>query len=170
MAHADRDRPPPAVPFAPGLLVLSLALCFAAAAIGSAATMPAIGGWYAGLEKPSFNPPNWIFGPVWTVLYAAMALVLWQILKARPADPARRRRAMAAFATQLVLNALWSIAFFGLNSTLGGLVVIVPLWAAILWTYLEARPVVGAWALLLLPYLAWVSFAALLNLSIHLLN
>ncbi len=150
------------------LLVLSLALCFAAAAIGSAATLPSIPTWYAGLEKPGFTPPNWVFGPVWSVLYTVMALVFWRILVAPPS--AERRAAVLAFVVQLALNALWSVAFFGFTSALAGLAVIVPLWLSIVWTILAARPVVGRGALWLLPYLAWVSYAAALNGTIVVLN
>jgi len=149
-------------------LVGALALCFAAAGIGSAATLPAIPTWYAGLAKPSFTPPNAVFGPVWTVLYLVMALVLWRILET-PAGPARRR-ALTAFLVQLALNAAWSVAFFGLRSPAAGLAVILPLWSAIAWTIAAARPVVGRWSLALAPYLAWVTYAVALNAAVLVLN
>lgn len=164
----DRHRP-----FAPLALVLSLALCFAAAGLGGAVTSPQIDGWYRTIEKPAFNPPDWIFGPVWTVLFIMMALVLWQIWRtpAPAAATARlRRRALAAFVVQLVVNVAWSAAFFGLQSPTAGLVVIVALLASIVWLIRAARPVVGPMTWLLAPYLAWVSFAAVLNLTIVVLN
>lgn len=164
----DRHRP-----FAPLALVLSLALCFAAAGLGGAVTSPQIDGWYRTIEKPAFNPPDWIFGPVWTVLFIMMALVLWQIWRtpAPAAATARlRRRALAAFVVQLVVNVSWSAAFFGLQSPTAGLVVIVALLASIVWLIRAARPVVGPMTWLLAPYLAWVSFAAVLNLTIVVLN
>ncbi|BBE73210.1 TspO/MBR family protein [Oharaeibacter diazotrophicus] len=149
-------------------LLGAVALCFSAAAIGSAATLPAIPTWYAGLDKPAFTPPNAVFGPVWTLLYLLMALVLWRLFEA-PAGPARRR-ALTAFLVQLVLNAAWSVAFFGLHSPAAGLAVILPLWLAIAWTIAAARPVVGRWSLALAPYLAWVSYAVALNVGVLLLN
>ncbi len=151
-----------------GLLVLSLALCFAAGAIGSAATLPSIPTWYEGLQKPWFTPPNWVFGPVWSVLYVAMALVLWRLFLAEPSR--EKRAAILVYLVQLALNALWSVAFFGFTSALAGLVVIVPLWLSIVWSIVTARPVVGRWTLLLVPYLAWVSYATALNVGIFALN
>jgi translocator protein len=166
---AQRERP-----LAPLAMVAAFIVVFAAAAIGSAATTAEIPGWYRALDKPWFTPPDWVFGPVWTVLYAIMALVLWQIWRTRATDAAEsrlRRTALVAFAVQLVLNVSWSVVFFGLNSLAGGMAVIVLLWAAIVWTMLAARPVIGdvaMWAFA--PYLAWVTFAAVLNLSILVLN
>ncbi|WP_181704678.1 TspO/MBR family protein [Chthonobacter rhizosphaerae] len=160
-------------PFAPVALVLSLALCFAAAGIGGAVTTPEIGGWYASLRKPPFNPPDWVFGPVWTVLYGLMAVVLWQIYRTPAADGGGRRlrsRALFAFVVQLVLNVAWSIVFFGLHSPAGGIAVIAALLAAIVWLMRAARPVIGGMTWLLAPYLAWVAFAAVLNVSILALN
>ncbi|WP_181701450.1 TspO/MBR family protein [Chthonobacter albigriseus] len=167
---------PPAMrprPFAPLALVLCLALCFAAAGIGGAVTTPEIDGWYRTLAKPSFSPPDWVFGPVWTVLYAIMGVVLWQIWRTRAPTPdsqAARSRALLAFIVQLMLNVSWSLVFFGLHAPTAALVVIVLLWAAIVWTILAARPVIGGFAYALLPYLAWVSFATALNAAIVMLN
>lgn len=151
-----------------GFAVLAIALCFGAAAVGSAATLPRIPGWYASIEKPWFTPPNAVFGPVWTVLFAVMAFVLWKILVARPSP--ERRAAIAVFVVQLVLNAGWSVAFFGFASPLAGLIVILPLWASIVWTMAAARPVIGRLAFLLVPYLLWVSYATALNIGIFALN
>jgi tryptophan-rich sensory protein len=165
---ASRPRPR-----AFGLLAAAFAVCYGAAAIGGAATGPRIDGWYRTIAKPVFNPPDWVFGPVWTVLFTMMALVLWQVART-PAltvqERSAKRTALVAFAVQLVLNVGWSVAFFGFTSIAAGMVVVVMLWAAILWSMLAARAVIGRPALWFLPYLAWVSFAALLNASILALN
>jgi translocator protein len=165
---ADRQRP-----LAPLALLGALVACFGVAAIGGMVTGSEIGGWYRTLEKPWFNPPDWVFSPVWTVLYLIMAAVLWQIWRTpvqTAAETALRRRAILAFAVQLALNLSWSLVFFGLNSIVGGMVVIVLLWLAIVWTIRAARPVIGRAVWWLAPYLAWVSFAALLNGAILVLN
>lgn len=142
----------------------------AASLIGSAVTVPQIPGWYAGLAKPSFNPPNWLFAPAWTTLFALMALAAFRIWRL-PAGTAGRRQALLAYHIQLVLNMLWSCAFFGLNSPAAGLVAIGLLLAAMVWTM---RCFAGLGdrlsAALFVPYLAWVSFASLLNASIWWLN
>jgi benzodiazapine receptor len=141
----------------------------AASLIGSAITVLQIPGWYAALAKPPFNPPNWLFAPVWTTLFALMAISAYRMLR-RPAGHPGRMRALVAYHVQLALNMLWSCAFFGLNSATGGLLVIVPLLAAMIWTmrcFVQAQDRVAA---ALVPYLAWVSFAALLNASIWWLN
>ncbi|AZO80833.1 MULTISPECIES: TspO/MBR family protein [unclassified Bosea (in: a-proteobacteria)] len=142
----------------------------AASLIGSAVTVPQIPGWYAGLAKPSFNPPNWLFAPVWTALFALMALVAFRVLRL-PDDTPDRVQALLAYHVQLALNMLWSCVFFGLNSPAGGLVVIALLLVAIVWTM---RRFAGLGdrlsAALFVPYLAWVSFATLLNASIWWLN
>jgi tryptophan-rich sensory protein len=172
-ARAAARPPAPDRPHAYGLLGFMFAACFGAAAIGGAATGPEIEGWYRTLAKPWFNPPDWLFGPVWTVLFAVMALVGWQIARTPATDEAgraARRLALVAFFAQLGLNVGWSIVFFGLHSVAGGMVVTTALWAAILWTILAARRVIGQTVFWLLPYLAWVSFASLLNAAILALN
>ncbi|HUG62186.1 MAG TPA: TspO/MBR family protein [Methylomirabilota bacterium] len=166
LAHRDRPR---AIP----ILAASAAICLGAAAVGSLATRPEIEGWYRSIEKPWFNPPDWIFGPVWTVLFIVMAGVLWQIWRTpvvTAVEIAARRRALTAFAVQLVLNVGWSVVFFGLNSIAGGMVVVVLLWLAILWTIVAARPVIGEAAWWLAPYVGWVFFAGILNAAILSLN
>ncbi|QFU17830.1 TspO/MBR family protein [Microvirga thermotolerans] len=141
----------------------------AASVLGSVATMPNIPTWYATLAKPGFTPPNWVFGPVWTLLYAMMAYALWRIL-ALPKDRPGRRGAVAAFFVQLALNALWSWAFFGAHSPLAGLVVILALLVAIVATIRAFLPLDRAAALLLVPYLAWVAYATALNAAVWRLN
>ena len=151
------------------LLIATLPVA-AASLIGSAVTVPQIPGWYAGLAKPPFNPPNWLFAPVWTTLFALMGLAVFRVLS-RPPGTIDRGRALLAYHVQLALNLAWSCVFFGLQSPAGGLVVIALLIAAIVWTIRRFAALpdrFAAW--LLAPYLAWVSFAAALNLSIWWLN
>lgn len=150
-----------------GLIIL-LALCFAAAALGSAATYPRIDDWYAALAKPSWTPPNWVFGPVWTVLYIAMALAAWLVWRQR--GWAGARLPLLLFGVQLGLNVAWSWLFFGLRSPGLGFADIILLWIAI------AATLVAFWrrsriaGLLFVPYLAWVTFATALNFSIWRMN
>jgi translocator protein len=151
-----------------GRLVISLALCQAPGIIGAFFTSAAIPTWYAELVKPSFNPPNWLFGPVWTLLYLLMGCslyLLWNADKSRDRD-----RALILFVAQLILNALWSIIFFGLKMLLFAFVEIVMLWALIVATIYYSYRVDRRSAYTLLPYIAWVSFAAILNLSLFMLN
>ena len=150
-------------------LLISITICFLAAGIGSYATTPAIPNWYASLNKPNFAPPNWIFGPVWTLLYLMMGIALYLIIKDGINNTATKK-AIVAFATQLTLNSLWSIIFFGLQSPLGGMMVITFLWLAIKTTIVLFRYQNRLAAKLLYPYLIWVTFAALLNLAIWQLN
>jgi tryptophan-rich sensory protein len=143
----------------------SIILCLAAGFIGSLFTTPAIPGWYAALDKPSFTPPSSVFSPVWTVLYLLMAFSLFLVWRAG-ADAPRRKTALSVFALQLVLNTLWSVLFFGSRSPLAGLVDILFLWAAIVLTILLFSRISKTAAWLLVPYLLWVSFASLLNAAI----
>ena len=140
-----------------------------AGVLGNLATSPNISGWYAGLTKPGFTPPNWVFGPVWSLLYALMAAAVWRIL-CLPRTRPRHGAALTAFFVQLVLNAAWSFAFFAAHSPLAGLVVIGALLAAILATIRLFWPLDRLAALLLVPYAAWVGYAAMLNLAIWRLN
>ena len=150
-------------------LMASILLCQLVGFISSLATNPAIPTWYETLEKPPFSPPNRIFGPVWITLYALMGIslfIIWQRgLKAPGVKPA-----LFFFTLQLLLNALWSWAFFGLRSPLIGLLDIVLLWVAILLTIRSFYMVSKTAGLLLFPYLLWVSFAAILNFSLWILN
>ena len=144
--------------------------CEAAGIVGSLATRDAINTWYPTLKKPAFNPPNWIFGPVWTLLYAMMGVALHVVTQRGEPAPGVMRAAKVLFGIQLALNTLWSILFFGRRSPFAALVEIAFLWLAILATTLAFAKVSRAASLLMLPYLAWVSFAALLNFSIWRLN
>jgi translocator protein len=125
--------------------------------------------WYQQIDKPWFNPPSWVFGPVWSVLYIGMGISLY-LIWTRGDSSRHWYWLMAVFAVQLVLNGLWTPAFFGLESPIAGLAVIIPLWAFILATILLARRYSGLSALILVPYLLWVSFATALNFSIWQLN
>lgn len=150
-------------------LALFLAICFVAAWLGSIATLPSILTWYAGLVKPSVTPPNQVFPVVWGVLYTLMAVAAWLVWRAdRPVE--ERWAALTPFAIQLALNVLWSWAFFGVQSPLLGLIVIVLLLLAILWTIVVFRDQSGLAAILLVPYFAWAGFAAFLNFAIYRLN
>lgn len=150
-------------------LILAVLICQGAGLVGSIFTAPAIPSWYAGLAKPVFSPPNWLFAPVWLLLYTLMgiaAFVVW--------DKGISRRevkiALALFAVQLVLNVLWSVIFFGLRLPQYAFWEIIALWAFILLTLLRFYKLSKPAGLLLLPYILWVSFAAILNLFIATLN
>lgn len=137
--------------------------------LGNAATMPQIPTWYPTLAKPPFNPPNWVFGPVWTLLFLLMAVGVYRILRL-PAGTPDRMRALVVYHLQLALNLAWSCVFFGLQSPLGGLFVIVPFLVTILLTIAAFVRLDRLAAHLQWPYVAWVSFATLLNASIWWLN
>jgi benzodiazapine receptor len=150
-------------------LVVSLVACQGAGAIGSIFTAPAIPTWYAALEKPSFNPPNWLFAPAWITLYLLMGVAAFLIWR-QGLSHKGVRAALIVFLVQLVLNALWSVVFFGLQSPLWGVVVILALWVAILLTILRFFRLSTAAGSLMLPYILWVSFAAVLNIALFVLN
>lgn len=143
-------------------LAAFIAACVGGGALSGLATPP--GDWYASLAKPSWTPPGWLFGPVWTVLYALMAISGWR-LWAR-----RSPRALVAFLQQLALNLAWTPVFFGLRSPGAALCVIVVLLGAIVATVALAWRVDRVASVLLWPYLAWVSFATALNAAIFLMN
>ncbi len=150
-------------------LIICVAACLGAGAIGSIFTRQAIPTWYATLEKPVFNPPNWVFAPVWTLLYILMGVAVFLVWR-KGWESRQVKIGLIAFLIQLVLNALWSVAFFGLESPLCGLIVIAVLWMAILFTTLQFYRISRVAGVLMLPYLLWVTFAAVLNESIWLLN
>ncbi len=150
-----------------GLLVL-VAVCFGAAAAGGAAIYPRIEGWYSALTKPSWTPPNWIFGPVWTVLYIAMAVAAWLVWRQKGLPGARG--ALVLFALQLGFNVAWSWLFFGLRNPGLGFLDILLLWIAIAVTLVVFWRKSVAAGVLLVPYLAWVTFATALNFSIWQMN
>ena len=150
-------------------LIFCIFICLFAGFIGSFFTTPAIPTWYATLLKPSFAPPNWVFFPVWTSLFIMMGISLFLVWQ-KGWDDKKVKTAIYIFAVQLVMNVLWSVAFFGLRSPLLGLMEIIILWIAILATTLRFMKVSRTAAYLLVPYILWVSFAAILNFSIWALN
>jgi tryptophan-rich sensory protein len=143
-------------------------LCLAASALGAAVTVSGTGSWYDGLVKASWNPPPWVFGPVWTALYVMMGVAAWLVWRQRAS--VARRRAMWAFAVQLALNVLWSYLFFGFHLPLVALLEMAVLWLAIAATLRAFAPLSMAAAWLLVPYLAWVTYALTLNGAIVVLN
>ena len=144
-------------------LLLSIAICESAGLIGSIFTFNSVGSWYLTLNKPFFNPPSWIFAPVWTTLYLLMGISLYLVWGAK-------KISLKWFWVQLALNALWSIIFFGLKNPTLALIEIILLWTSILLTIKSFWKVKRGAAYLLFPYLLWVSFAAILNFSIVVLN
>jgi len=142
-----------------------LAACFGVAALGGLFTAPAVRAWYPALAKPSWTPPSWLFGPVWTVLYAMMAVAAWLVWKR-----AGWNSALLLFAVQLALNGLWSPVFFGLHRPDWGFAVIVALWLAIAGTAAAFWKTSMPAGVLFLPYLAWVSYATVLNFALWRLN
>lgn len=157
---------PTSHPWRRGLVLLaSLALSFGAASLG-ALFIP--GEWYASLAKPSWNPPGWVFGPVWTTLYMLMAVAAWLVWQR--SEGGVRRRALGLYLGQLMLNAAWTPLFFGLHLLGAALVEMLLLWVAIAATMVAFHRVHRLAAWLLAPYLAWVSFAAFLNFTLWRLN
>lgn len=152
----------------PRKLAVSLALPFLAGAIGSFVTFANLSSWYAALTKPSFNPPNWIFGPVWTALYIVMGVSLYIVWTKKYRGS--KRLAFIIFGIQLVLSALWSLVFFGAHWLWGGVTVIVLLLMGIGITISLFYPISRKAAYLLVAYLLWVSFATLLNIALALMN
>ena len=137
--------------------------------LGSIFTAPAIPTWYAGLRKPDLAPPNWVFAPVWTILYLLMSISLFFVLNVGP-ERRRVREPVVIFGVQLALNILWSYLFFGMRSPLLGLIGVVALWVMIVLTIVSFFKASKLAALLLVPYLIWVSFAGYLNYALLILN
>ena len=164
MSHDDARKNPAWQALVLGLFCL---LCFLAAGLGSLFTMVSLGNWYAGLAKPSWNPPSWLFGPVWTVLYAMMAVAGWLAWRR---GGSQGQIALRWFAIQLALNVGWSAVFFGLQLPGLAFFEILLLWVTIAATLLTSWRVSRTAGILLAPYLLWVSFAAVLNFAIWRLN
>ena len=165
MAEIKKQRPVPAQAVG---LVVSLMICFAAGGIGGLATTQGLDAWYETLDKPTWNPPNWVFAPVWTTLYGLMGTAVWLVWRGGVWNEVKS--AVVLFTVQLVLNGLWSILFFGLQNPGGALIEIVALWLAIFATtilFFRRSMVAGG---LMMPYLVWVSFASFLNFTIWNLN
>lgn len=149
------------------LIAAAIAPVAAAAIAGNLATIPNIPGWYAHLTKPSFNPPNWVFAPVWTTLYVMMAYSFYRVLST---STDWTTFAVAIFLVQITLNAAWSWVFFSFHSPRGSLVIIALLWLTIFLTIVAFWEIDRTASILLWPYLLWVSFAAILNWEIDRLN
>jgi len=150
-------------------LIISVSVCLLVGVMGSFFTMPSIQTWYATLNKPFFSPPDWLFGPVWTILYFLMGLSLY-IVWDKGLESKQSQKAVFMFGVQLFLNLLWSIIFFGLKSPLFAFIEIVFLWMAILLTINYFYKISKVSSYLLIPYVLWVSFAAILNFSVFYLN
>ncbi len=149
-------------------LIVAFAVCFAVAALGAKFTTPSLPVWYASLHKPAWTPPSWLFAPVWTVMFAMMAISVWLVWVR--VGFAGAPIAFGLFAVQLALNAGWSLLFFAQRDPGAAFVEVVILWIAIALTALAFSQVETLAAVLLVPYLAWVSFAAALNFAIWRLN
>ncbi len=148
------------------MLILFVGICLAVGAVGGWVTADSVKTWYTTINKPSFTPPNWLFGPVWTVLYVLMGVAAWRVwCNSRPA-----RGPLMLFAVQLALNLAWSVVFFGAHQIGGVVAVIVALEIAIVATIVAFRRIDGLAALLLVPYALWVAFATVLNIAVWQLN
>lgn len=150
-------------------LLLCIASCELVGILGTPFTISAIPTWYAGLTKPFFSPPTWVFGPVWTLLYCLMGISFYLIIRHGWKKKAAQH-ATLLFLAQLLCNFLWTPLFFGFKSPLMGLITIVTLWILIVLTIKKSYAVSKPAAYLLIPYLLWVSFATALNAAIFILN
>ena len=150
-------------------IVLVVIICVTLGYLSGTVTRDSITTWYPTLNKPVFNPPNWIFAPVWTLLYVLMGIAAGLVWTSN-SDAKTVKKALGFFAVQFGLNALWSYLFFGLHNPLLALVEIVLLWLVIFETYKQFNKIDKIAGLLLIPYIAWVSFAIILNASIWWLN
>lgn len=151
-------------------IVYMIAICLAIGFLGSRITQMTIDTWYPTIEKPIFNPPNWVFAPVWTLLFILMGIaagLVWNKLEENKEDV---KKAMLFFIIQLLLNLLWSYLFFGLNNLLLASIEIILLWLIIFETFMLFKRINLKAGYLLVPYLAWVGFASILTITIYILN
>jgi tryptophan-rich sensory protein len=149
-------------------LLISVLICEGVGFLGTIFTIPSIATWYAYLNKPSFNPPSWIFGPIWTILYCLMGVSVFLVLQKKLKK--QLNFLVLLFTVQLFLNFLWSIIFFGMHLPLAALLEIALLWISIALLIVDFWKFSKPGAILLIPYLCWVSFASVLNLFVVLLN
>lgn len=149
--------------------VFSIAICQSAGLIGAVFTVSSIKNWYNFLNQPPFRPPNWVFGPVWIILYTLMGISLY-LIWIKGTKKKEVRYALKLFAVHLVVNATWSIVFFGMRNIPLSLVNIIALWVLIIMVMSKFYKIDKRASLILIPYLTWVSFATILNFSIFLLN
>ena len=176
MTGATPSLPSPRLPFhmptkllSAIQLILAVLFCEFAGVLGAVLTATGQSPWYQNLHKPSFNPPPWVFGPVWTALYALMGVALYLVWERRGSSAAGPM-ALALFFVQLLLNAAWTPVFFGLHALRLSVAVILVLWVAIVVTIVAFRRISPVAAAILIPYLLWVTFASVLNVSILILN
>lgn len=148
-------------------LIASIIISLAAGGIGAIFSASAIPTWYATLAKPSFNPPNWLFGPAWTIFYLLMGISVYLVWTSAVQN---KKIAYLAFFIQLILNALWSAIFFGFHALGLALGEIIILWLAIGWTIIAFNKISKTASCLLIPYILWVTFAAILNFAVYRLN
>ena len=151
-------------------IIYCVAICLVVGYLSSITTQSSINTWYPTLIKPSFNPPNWLFAPVWTLLFIMMGIAAGMIWKHLESQRELVKKALLFFTVQLLLNALWSYLFFGLNNVLLALIEVILLWLVIYETFHIFRKIDKKAAYLFIPYLIWVAFAAVLNGSIYYLN
>jgi translocator protein len=152
-------------------IAMMVATCLVIGYFSGSVTRTSIANWYPSLIKPIFNPPNWIFAPVWTILYSMMGVaagLVWNKIESEKRELVQK--ALVFFAIQLALNALWSYLFFGLKNPLLALIEIILLWLMIYETYIKFAKINTSAGYLMIPYLLWVSFATVLNASIWWLN
>ncbi|MFC2061621.1 TspO/MBR family protein [Elusimicrobiota bacterium] len=152
-----------------GKFIVSIAICHLAGVFGTIFTTTAVESWYNYLNKPVFSPPNWVFGPAWAVLYTMMGIALF-IVWIKAGSIERMKGQMAIFSIQLLLNVLWTVLFFGLKMQLIAFVEMLILIIAIFYTIISFYKISKAAAYLLIPYILWVGYAAVLNMTIALLN
>lgn len=151
-------------------IVYMIAICLAVGFLGSRITQTTIDTWYPTIEKPIFNPPNWVFAPVWTILFILMGTSAGLVWNRLEENKELVKKAMLFFIIQLLLNLFWSYLFFGLNNLLLASIEIVLLWLIIFETYSVFKQVDKKAANFLIPYLTWVGFATILTISIYFLN
>lgn len=151
-------------------ILLCVAICLAVGYLSSITTQSSIKTWYPTIEKPIFNPPNWVFAPVWTMLFILMGIAAGLVWNKLESNKELVKKGLLFFTIQLLLNALWSYLFFGLNNVLLALIEIILLWLVIYETYHIFRQIDKKASYLLIPYLAWVGFATILTGSIFWLN
>lgn len=150
-------------------LPITISICLLVGFLSGISTADSISSWYSTIQKPLFNPPNWIFGPVWTFLYILMGIAAGTIWKSNSASEFKNK-ALLVFGAQLLVNGFWSILFFGLQNPLLAFIDIVILLALIVYTIKLFKPINKMASWLLIPYSLWVGFATILNISIVILN
>ncbi|MDP2695748.1 MAG: TspO/MBR family protein [bacterium] len=154
----------------PAKLIITIALPQLAGIIGSFFTLSSVNSWYASLEKPPFTPPSWVFGPAWIILYLLIGVAAYLVWSSKKTTPSIKLRAMVVFGLQLLLNASWSVIFFGFQNPFLAFLEITILWFVIIWMIYSFGAISRLASHLLLPYILWVSFALQLNYHIWFLN